>query len=320
MSASRATSVLGVNETRLTLDGKPFYFQGLAFQNALYNPVFNQSSGSRLSWLRNFKANGINCVRIFCQWDFMSTRAFADVAADHTMYTEDGEVKDEPWQRLAALIEAADTLGMIIEVSMFAHEKEPYFLRVPLQERAARELTERLRPYGNLIQQIWSGNSAEVMRYFEIIKNTDPQRLVTSAPGYSAEFRTYFDHTGSDVQNKAFDVLTPHTLRSEAVPFWYAAPAQIQYLVDTYRKPVIDDSPVHCGPVQLGGVPGGTKAWQHIKHIERDRKLGGYHTYSHDMCLGGYGHASTPPSGIPDPDFSPFHRQVFDYLRDHTTW
>jgi hypothetical protein len=34
----------------------------------------------------------------------------------------------------------------------------------------------------------------------------------------------------------------------------------------------------------------------------------------------GYGHELTPPSGIPDPDFSPFHRAVFDWLRDHPTW
>jgi hypothetical protein len=34
----------------------------------------------------------------------------------------------------------------------------------------------------------------------------------------------------------------------------------------------------------------------------------------------GYGSPAIPPSGIPDPDFSPFHRQVFDYLRDHKRW
>jgi hypothetical protein len=69
-----------------------------------------------------------------------------------------------------------------------------------------------------------------------------------------------------------------------------------------------------------GGVPGNTTLEQHLEHIKRDRAIGGYHSYHHDMFQWGYGHELVPPNGIPDPDFSPFHRQVFDYLRDHTTW
>ena len=69
-----------------------------------------------------------------------------------------------------------------------------------------------------------------------------------------------------------------------------------------------------------GGVPGNTTLEQHLEHIKRDRAIGGYHSYHHDMFQWGYGHELVPPNGIPDPDFSAFHRQVFDYLRDHTTW
>jgi hypothetical protein len=28
-----------------------------------------------------------------------------------------------------------------------------------------------------------------------------------------------------------------------------------------------------------------------------------------------YGHSLTSPNGIPDPDYSPFHREVFHFLR-----
>jgi len=38
------------------------------------------------------------------------------------------------------------------------------------------------------------------------------------------------------------------------------------------------------------------------------------------MFQTGYSSPAIPPSGIPDPDFSPFHRQVFDHLRDHKQW
>jgi len=120
--------------------------------------------------------------------------------------------------------------------------------------------------------------------------------------------------------NRTLDVLTPHTTRSEAQPFWYVAPAQVEYLINTYKKPVIDDSPARTGLINFGGIQGGTKPEQHIEHIRRVRAVGGYHNYLHDMFQNGYGNEATPPSGIPDPDFHPFHRKMFDYLRDHTTW
>lgn len=315
-----ATKVLGIDGTRLTLDGKPFFFQGLSFFNALYNPTFNESAEERLRWLRTFKANGINCLRIWCQWDFAPPRTFADVGAEHSMFTETGDIREEHYSTLTSLIEALDSLDMVLEVSMFANERRPYFLAIAAQERAARLLTGRLRPYGNLILQIWNEQSAEVMRYFAIIKTTDPQRIVTSSPGSSVSPAVPFDHVGDEVQNSAFDVLTPHTLRREGYPFWYLAPAQIAFLLDTYQKPVINDEPARSGPTQFGGIEGGTRPEQHIAHIQRTRAVGGYHTYHHDMFQYGCGHPLTPPSGIPDPDFSPFHRQVFDYLRDHTTW
>jgi hypothetical protein len=35
----------------------------------------------------------------------------------------------------------------------------------------------------------------------------------------------------------------------------------------------------------------------------------------HDMFQTGYGTPACPPSGIPDPEFSPYHRQVFEFLK-----
>ena len=236
MPALTGTKVLGVDGIRLTLDGKPFFWQGLAFFNALYNPIFNQSDDERLHWIRKFKANGISVLRVWCQWNFPPPRTFADVAPEHSMYTDAGEIREESFARLVALINALDNEDMVLELAMFSAEKQPYFLPIPAQERATGELTARLHPYRNILLQIWSENSTEVMRYFEVLKKADPARVVTSAPGGSNDL-------GTEVQNKAYDVLTPHTLRRQAFPFWYIAPAQIEWLLDTYHKPVIDDSP-----------------------------------------------------------------------------
>jgi len=322
MTAARRTKLLGIDGTRLTLDGKPFFLQGLAFFNALYNPNFNRSAGDRLQWLRKFKANGINCLRLWCEWNFPAKWSiFVDVAPEHTMFAGDGSIRAESFQNLAALLQAADSLNMVVEVSMFTFkEKEEYMLPIPVLERGSRELTERLLPYGNLILQIWSEHNLEWKRLFEIIKGADPDRIVTSAPGFIMGKTHPFEHLGDEETNTTLDVLTPHTVRTEAFPFWYLAPAQVKYLLDTYKKPVIDDSPARHGTILYGGIPGGTQPEQHIEHIRQDRAFGGYHNYQHGMMQLGYGNELTPPSGIPDPDFSPFHRKVFDYLRDHPTW
>lgn len=140
------TRVLQIDGTRLLLDGAPFYFQGLSFFNAIYNPTFNRDASARLRWLETFREHGVNALRVWCQWDSST------------------------------------------------------------------------------------------------------------------------------------------------------------------------------GTVQFGGIEGGRQPEQHIAQIQHVREVGGYHTYHHDMFQNGYGHPATPPEGLPDPDFSPFHRRAFDFLRQNRTW
>jgi len=121
MTASRSTKVLSIDGTRLLLNGHPFPFQGLSFFNALYNPTFNASAEDRVKWLHVFKDNGVNALRVWCQWDFTPPRVFVDVAPEHTVYSDEGEIRDEHFRTLATLIEAADELDMVIEVTLFSH-------------------------------------------------------------------------------------------------------------------------------------------------------------------------------------------------------
>jgi len=310
MDATYKTRVLTIEGARLLLDGKPFYFQGLSFFNAVYNPSFNQSADQRLEWLHKFKENGINTLRVWCQWDF--DRPFVDVDPDRTMYTPKGEIRDEHLHTLAEIVEALDSLGMVAEVTLFSHEKQPN-LPVPVQEQGAGKLARRLLPYRNLILQIWNEDSTGVTRYYEAVKAVDPARIVTSSPGFS-------NVLGDEHQNRMLDLLTPHTVRRGVDRFWEVAPQQIASLLARFGKPVIDDEPARTGTVRFGGIEGGTRPEQHIEQIERVRAAGGYHTYHHDMFQTGYSSPAIPPSGIPDPDFSPFHRQVFEHLRDHKQW
>jgi hypothetical protein len=310
-----STRVLSIKGTKLFLDGDPFFFQGLSCFNAIYNPTLNASAQARESWLRKFKSNGVNTLRVWCQWDFSPPRTFVDVGPVTTMYTGDGEIVDMYFKHLERLLLAANSLAMVIEVVAFSHEKIPgeENLPVPLQERAIKALTQRLRPFRNLILQIWNEDSTNIMRHYDIIKSQDADRIVGNSPGFA-------NNLGDDAQNRLMDVLMPHTVRHTRSKFWEIAPQQIAGLLHTYGKPVIDDEPARCGLVQFGGIEGGTQPGQHIAQIRAVREVGGYHTYHHDMFQRSYGAPTTSPTGLPDPDFSPFHRQVFDYLRENSKW
>ena len=77
---------------------------------------------------------------------------------------------------------------------------------------------------------------------------------------------------------------------------------------------VVDDEPAQRH-AELRRVQGGTAPTDHILHIWEVWRVGGHPLYHHDMFQTGYGTPSCPPDGIPDPEFSPYHRQVFEFLQ-----
>ena len=69
-----------------------------------------------------------------------------------------------------------------------------------------------------------------------------------------------------------------------------------------------------------GGIDGGMRPEWHIEHIWRVRKVGGYPIRHHEMFQYGYDAHRTPPSGIPEPDWSRCHRPTFEYLKQTKAW
>ncbi|HZG58773.1 hypothetical protein [Paenibacillus sp.] len=317
MLSAYKTQRLHVKGGRFRLNDRPYYLQGLSFFNALFNEAFNRSEEERAAWLAKFKANGVNMLRVWCQWDLNpKVKTFIDVDPDHTLYTADGQVKDFYFQRLERLLEQADALDMTVEVVLFVVERYEHPISpfpIWAHERAAAEMATRLLPYRNLILQIWNENSVHVQPLYETIKAIDYVRIVTNSPGYRDS-----RYLGSHEHNDLVDVLTPHTNRSEE-EFYKLAVMELEMLIEKYNKPVIDDEPARTGTLKFGGREGTTPEL-HIEQIRTVRAAGAYHVYHHDMFQLGYGDPSIPPSGIPDPDFSPYHRRVFDWLRENPTW
>ena len=140
-----------------------------------------------------------------------------------------------------------------------------------------------------------------------IVKRVDPKRLVTNSPGFAGVL-------GRDEENRVLDYLTPHTSRQDRGPTWVNAPREVAGLIKKFGKPVVDDEPGRNGTNKFGGPRERTYPTDHILHIWEVVKAGGHPTYHHDMFQLGYGAESVPPSGVPDPEFSAYHREVFEFI------
>lgn len=302
-------STLSIQGQHFYLNDEPFPFTGISFFNAIYNPEFSQDPERRLAWMDKFKAFGINVFRIWAQWD--NERGFADACSSCSLYTPDGTLRTEHLNSLKKIIAAADEKEIAIELSLFSHESLPAYEAMGPQnvDKVVALLTNELKPFRNLIFQIWNEHSDRVLDLLKIIKNIDPARIVTNSPGFAGVL-------GDPKQNNALDYLSPHTSRQNVDRHWEVAPREIGYLLHRYRKPVVDDEPARNGTSNFGGPKSPTSPFDQITQILEIWKVGGYVNYHHDMFQLGRGGSSTPPSGIPDPEFSPYHFTVFQLLAE----
>jgi hypothetical protein len=240
-----------------------------------------------------------------------------DACAECTLYFPDGRLRPQHVTRLKEILADADRQGVAVELALFALESWGDNIRLAPEaaDAAVAALTKELLPYRNLSFQIWNEFKERVPESVKIIKTLDPQRLVTNS--LSVRFvPTITSSFGEDAHNKLLDYLTPHTLRqgTGGHRHWEVAPLEIAYLLKRYRKPVVDDEPARNGTSSFGGPNVPTLPYDHILQIYQVWQAGGHIVYHHDMFQTGYGSAAVPPSGIPDPEFSPYHRAVLEFI------
>jgi hypothetical protein len=303
------TSILGTEGTRFSLNGKPFPYTGMSFFNAIYNPEFGQDSAKRKQWMNKFRSYGINVLRIWAQWD--NERGFTDACPTCSLYQPDGSLRQQHLETLQNILRDADHAGFVIELALFSHESLPHYEAMGQENtnKAVKLLTENLKPFRNLIFQIWNEHSDHVLEFLALIKAIDPDRMVTNSPGFAGNL-------GDPKQNNALDFLSPHTSRQNVGKHWEVSPREIDYLLHRYKKPVVDDEPARNGTSSFGGPKSPTSPYDQIAQILAVWKVGGYVNYHHDMFQLGYQGASTPSSGIPDPEFNPYHLKVFQLLAE----
>jgi len=296
-----------VSGTRFLLNGKQFPFTGVSFFNAIYNPNFNKSPDERKKWLAKFQKYGINVLRVWSQWD--NKRGFVDACPECSLYFPDGRLRPQHLDRLKALLTDADSAGFVVELALFSHESYGENIRLGVSEadKAVAAVTKELQPWRNVVFQVWNEHSERVLDHVKTIRSVDPKRLVTNSPGFAGVL-------GDIPQNSALDFLTPHTTRQTGGKHWEIGPKEIEYLLARFRKPVVDDEPARNGTSSFGGPKAPTDPMDQILQIASVWRAGGYVVYHHDMFQTGYGTPAIPPSGVPDPEFSPYHRQVFEFL------
>ena len=297
---------LTVAGTRFHLNGAPFPYTGLSFFNAIYNADFNSSHVQRRAWLEKFRRYGINVLRVWAQWD--NARGFVDSGPDRTLYRPDGSLVEEHVRVLQDIIADADEIGMVVLFVLFQNEswREGIRLAPDAADKAVADLTQRLRPYRNLAFQVWNENDDRTLEHVATIKQHDPLRLVTNSPGGAGVL-------GTPRENATLDFLTPHTSRHGG-RHWEVAPREIAMLLARYGKPVVDDEPARTGTRSFGGPTDATVPTDHMLQIYNVWQTGGYVTYHHDMFQTGQRSPAVPPSGVPDPEFSPYHHEVFTFL------
>ncbi len=304
---SASAGEITVSGTRFLIDGKPFPYTGISFFNAIYNPAFNRSGEERAKWLEKFQRYGINVLRVWSQWD--SKRGFVDAGPESTLYHPDGRLRETSLERLKQIVADADRAGMVVELVLFSQESWRDQIRLGPAEsgRAIAAITRELRPWRNLTFQVWNEFSERVLDHIKTIRTNDPKRLVTNSPGFAGVL-------GDQEQNRAVDYLTPHTSRQSSGKTWEIAPKEIEYLLARFRKPVVDDEPARNGTPNFGGPKERTWPADHILQIYKVWQAGAYINYHHDMFQTGYNTPAVPPSGIPDPEFSPYHRAVLEFI------
>jgi hypothetical protein len=314
-AAAQSANEITISGTSFQWKGKPFPWTGISFFNAIYNPNFNKSSAERVQWMQKFQRYGINVLRLWGQWD--AGRGYVDSCKECSLYFSDGRLREPHVARLKEIATDADRLGIVIELALFAQESWNANVRLGKDEadRAVAALTRAMLPHRNVTFQIWNEFSERVLDHVKTIKAIDPKRLVSNSPSVF-DNPTITNTFGEDKNNLALDYLTPHTLRqgSEGRRHWELVPKEIDYLIRRYRKPVVDDEPARNGTPDFGGPKVPTNPYDHILQIYQVWQTGGYILYHHDMFQTGYGTPAVPPSGIPDPEFNPYHKAVLDFI------
>lgn len=212
-----APTVLGIEDTRFTLNGQPTFLLGISYYGAL-----GASEAFVRSDLDDLQRHGFNWLRVWATWG----------AFDHDVSAVDaqGGPREPFLGRLQWLVAECDRRGLVVDVTLTRSQSEarragavglPDF---QAHQRAVGTLIEALRPHRNWYLDLANERDVRDARYVspaelkslrELARRLDPPLLVTASFGGH-------DLTESDVRDALLtagcDFLAPHRPRAAGSP------------------------------------------------------------------------------------------------------
>jgi hypothetical protein len=209
-------TVLGIEGTRFTLNGKPTFLLGASYYGGLGAPEdFVRRD------LDDLQRHGFNWLRVWATW----RSADEDISA----VTPEGRAREPYFGRLKRLVAECDRRGVVVDVTLFrdAGARVPANKRLADLEshgRAVETLVVGLKSHRNWYLDLANEHDVRDDRYVSdaelknlraLVRRLDPQRLVTASFGGH-------DLSTGDLRDSLLvvgvDFLTPHRPRGPESP------------------------------------------------------------------------------------------------------
>lgn len=182
---SEGRTVLGVQETRFTINARPTFLLGISYYGAL-----GASEGSIRRDLDDLQRHGFNWLRVWATWG----------AFDHDVSAVDarGEPRAPFLDKLQWLVAECERRGMIVDVTLTRGKRSAKSLaggNLPdfeSHQRAVETIVNALQRYRNWYLDLANERDVRDERYVpvdelkklrEVVRRLDPQRLVTASFG-----------------------------------------------------------------------------------------------------------------------------------------
>ena len=202
-------TVLKIEGTQFTLNGKPAFLLGISYYGAL---------GAPQDWVRrdldDMERYGFNWLRVWATWDMFDHDVSA-VAAD-------GKPRKRFLTKLKWLVAECDRRGLVVDVTLTRSAER--IATLDAHQRAVEVIVQRLRPHRNWYLDLANERDVRDSRYVsvadlkklrDLVRRLDPPRLVTASFGGH-------DLSEQDVRESllaiGLDFISPHRPRHPGSP------------------------------------------------------------------------------------------------------
>ncbi|MBN1124397.1 MAG: hypothetical protein JXA82_05260 [Sedimentisphaerales bacterium] len=179
---SPGKTILGIDDSRFTLNEKPVFLLGFSYYGGL-----GASQESVRADLDDFQRYGFNWLRLWATWNAYGNNVSAVDAK--------GRAREPYLSRLTWLLAECDRRGMVVDVTLTRGKNSTTGGPLPdfeSHKRAVQTLVEALRPYRNWYLDLANERDVRDNRYVgcdelkqmrELVRRLDPQRRVTASFG-----------------------------------------------------------------------------------------------------------------------------------------